>query len=87
MDSVASNLRSENKNKPRVKSVSGLQRPTFGGIMDEKLYEVRRREEKSISFGLIKRPQRKGLLSVPLKGLSAYPYVGCAGQVDKWPSK
>ena len=55
--------------------------------MDEKLYEVRRREEKSISFGLIKRPQRKGLLSVPLKGLSAYPYVGCAGQVDKWPSK
>ena len=49
--------------------------------MDEKLYEVRRREEKSISFGLIKRPQRKGLLSVPLKGLSAYPYVGCAGQV------
>ena len=43
--------------------------------MDEKLYEVRRREEKSISFGLIKRPQRKGLLSVPLKGLSAYPYM------------
>ena len=55
--------------------------------MNEKFYEVRRREEKSISFGVIKKTSKERVALCTPKGLSAYPYVGCAGQVDKWPSK
>ena len=53
----------QNQTEARVKSVSGLQRPTSGGIMNEKFFEVQRREEKSISFDVIKKTS-KGMVAL-----------------------
>ena len=55
----SSNLLSRNKTTQRVKSESGAHPPTYGGIMNEKFYEERRREEKSISFGVIKKTSKE----------------------------
>ena len=56
--------------------------------MNEKFYEVQRREEKSISFGVIKKTSKERVaLCTPQGPVCISIYVGCAGQGDKWPSK
>ena len=56
--------------------------------MNEKFYEKRRREEKSISFGVIKKTSKERVaLCTPQGPVCISIYVGCAGQGDKWPSK
>ena len=77
----SSNLCSRNKTTLTVKSESGIRRPTSGGIMNEKFYEVRRGRKSQLVLAWSK--DLKG------KGCSLYPsrvclHIHMLAALDKW---